>query len=73
VTTFLAATELFSGLDKSLLHKIGSVLGVIQVAPNEVLVRQGDTDGDLYLVVCGGLRVVTEHASGAEQILPSAL
>jgi lysophospholipid hydrolase len=69
LAAFLAATELFGGLDESLLHKIRAVLEVIEVAPNEMIVGQDDTGDDLYLVVRGGLRVVADHESSAAQIL----
>jgi lysophospholipid hydrolase len=66
---FLTTTDLFSRFDEAILHKIRAALEVIQVASNEMIVRQGDTDDDLYLVVRGGLQVVAGYETGAPQIL----
>jgi lysophospholipid hydrolase len=54
---FLGATELFRSVDPSLVAKLAADLEIVSLRDGEVLVREGDSDQNLYLVLAGRLRV----------------
>ena len=66
---FLAATELFSGLDKSILQNIAAELVPRQINTGQILIQQGDVGDCMYVVVNGRLRVSLEQAGKAPQAL----
>ncbi len=58
---FLGSTELFRSLDRSLILKLAAGLETVSLDDGEVLVREGDTDQNLYLVLAGRLRVCVRN------------
>ncbi|MCM2329277.1 MAG: patatin-like phospholipase family protein [Lysobacter sp.] len=48
--------ELFGEMNDDMLAALMPLLEWVEVAGGEVVVRQGDTDRDLYVVICGRLR-----------------
>src|SRR5215471_4367233 len=60
---------LFSGLDENELASIAAVARERTCQKGEVLVRQGDSSGDLFSVVQGRLKVGSVAGEGAEVLL----
>lgn len=54
---FLGSTELFRSVDRSLIAELATDLDTVSLHDGEVVVREGDSDQNLYLVLAGGLRV----------------
>src|SRR5690242_17675144 len=54
---FLCSTNLFRSVDRPLVAQLTPDLEIISLSDEEVLVREGDADQNLYLVVAGSLRV----------------
>jgi lysophospholipid hydrolase len=54
---FLGSTELFRSVDRSLISKLAAGVDTLSLNDGEDLVREGDVDQNLYLVVAGHLRV----------------
>jgi CRP-like cAMP-binding protein len=62
----LGATELFRHLDRETLEAIGALAVRNVYRPREIVVRQGDRDGDVYLVTRGYLMVSAVAHNGRE-------
>ena len=56
----LAATPLFSGLSQEALESLVAELTLVQLAPKEVLFREGDPGDALYVIVEGEVAVQAE-------------
>jgi lysophospholipid hydrolase len=54
---FLRSTELFHDVEPVAVTELASELKLIRLQDGEVLIREGDSDNNLYLVFSGGLRV----------------
>jgi lysophospholipid hydrolase len=54
---FLRSTELFQDIEPVAVTELASELKPIRLQDEEVLIREGDSDDNLYLVFSGGLRV----------------
>jgi CRP/FNR family transcriptional regulator/CRP/FNR family cyclic AMP-dependent transcriptional regulator len=63
---FLAKISLFSELDDELLDLLAGVARWRKFARYATVVRQGDTDGDLYVVASGLLRISVRTSEGKE-------
>jgi len=61
--TFLAATPLFSELDKAALARVAERLRSVHLPAGEALMREGDPADALYLVVSGRLRACVGHGA----------
>ncbi len=69
---FLAATRLFGGLDSEARAALAAHLRWEYLAAGDVLCREGDVDGALYLVASGRLLAVRPTATG-EAVLREAV
>ena len=69
VKTHLASTELFKGLEESILAEIANLVEVIRVPGGETLFRQGDAGDGMYLVINGRLRVTVEREGYPEEVV----
>lgn len=67
--SFLASTELFGTLDRSILRDLEADLEWVNLSSGEILIHQGDVGDCLYVVVNGRLRVVTERQSGDKEVI----
>ncbi|MET0341105.1 MAG: Crp/Fnr family transcriptional regulator [Polyangiales bacterium] len=63
---FLSKVSLFSELDDELLDLLAGVARFRKFARYATVVRQGDTDGDLYVVASGLLRISVRSSEGKE-------
>src|ERR1700735_5152714 len=54
---FLQSTELFQHVEPAALSELARALKLINLHDGDVLIREGDSDDNLYLVFCGCLRV----------------
>ncbi len=66
---FLGSTGLFGSLDPSLLDTLASSLETRRLNDGEVLVREGDEDQSLYLVISGRLRVCVTNERNERMVL----
>jgi CRP-like cAMP-binding protein/predicted acylesterase/phospholipase RssA len=57
---FVRSAELFQGVDVAAVSELARELKIVEIRDREVLIRQGDSNQNLYLVVSGRLRV-TRH------------
>ena len=51
LAAFLGSTELFRSVDPSLIAKLAADLEVVSLRDGEIVVREGDSDQNLYLVL----------------------
>ncbi len=66
---FLGSTELFGSLDPSLLGTLAASLESRRLNDGEALVREGDADQSLYLVMSGRLRVCAANQQNEPIVL----
>jgi len=66
---FLAATELFRGLNESILQNLAAELVPLQISAGQVLIHQGDVGDCMYVVVSGRLQVSLAQIGKTPQIL----
>ena len=66
---FLGSTGLFGTVDPSLLDTLASSLETRWLNDGEVLVREGDADQSLYLVMSGCLRVCVKNLRNERTVL----
>ena len=66
---FLGSTELFQPLDRSLILELAAGAENVALRDGEVLVREGDADQNLYLVVAGRLRVRVRNSQNEWTVL----
>lgn len=57
---FVRSAELFQGVNSAIVRELARELKIVELRDREVLIRQGDSDQNLYLVLSGRLRV-TRH------------
>lgn len=69
LVTFLGSTPLAGLVTQEILRQIVPMLEHVQVAKGEVVIRQGDPGGSMYLLRSGRLEVVSRDSSGNEIIL----
>ena len=48
---FVRSTELFQGVDVTVVRELARELKIVELRDREVLIRQGDSDQNLYLVL----------------------
>ena len=65
----LGLTDLFRGLDPSLLRTFDRDSNWIRLPGGETLIRQGDAAEELYVVMQGRLEVVVERDGGTEEVV----
>lgn len=65
----LKATRLLNDLDEALLSDLEAQLTWVSLVSGETLVRQGDLDDCMYVIVSGRLRVVQQRTGEAQHIL----
>ena len=66
LAALLGATDLFADQEEVLLQEFAGRCGQTYLAPGEVLIREGDPAGSLYILVSGRLRVLVRQPDGAE-------
>ena len=69
---FLGSTDLFRSVDRPLVAQLAPDLEIISLRDGEVLVREGDSDQNLYLVVAGSLRVRGRNQQNEPVLLSTA-
>ncbi len=65
----LEKTTLFGGLDRQLLGELSRHMETLRLAPGEILFRQSDTDGALYVVLEGRLEASRLDEGGQREVL----
>ncbi|MDH5674674.1 MAG: Crp/Fnr family transcriptional regulator [Myxococcales bacterium] len=65
----LRAAQLFSDLGEDELDAIARLASVRKVMARDVIVRQGDPGGELFVIAEGHLKVVSPHPGGRETAL----
>jgi predicted acylesterase/phospholipase RssA/CRP-like cAMP-binding protein len=65
----LKEVEVFSNLQEDIHREIAHHIQTFELAPNEVLVRQGDDAKNLYFLLSGRLSVILKDQSGSEQVV----
>ncbi len=71
LATHLASTPLFYGADQASIDELAKRVSLVSCSPGEVVIRQGDPVGALYLVRSGFLKL--SQAMGAGDIVVSYL
>lgn len=69
IVPFLASTELFSGIDESVLGKLAIDLEWLQIPGGKFLIRQGEAADSLYIVINGRLRVTVINKDGSARVV----
>jgi NTE family protein/lysophospholipid hydrolase len=69
LSEYLAASELFAGLDRRLIDETAGRAQLLTLAAGRVLFRQGDPSDDLFLVVRGALRILVRGADGRQRVV----
>lgn len=69
IVPFLASTELFGGIDESVLSKIATDLEWLQIPGGKFLIRQGESADSLYIVINGRLRVTVINKDGSAKVV----
>ena len=65
----IEAVEAFSNLPEDIHREIANQIETVELAPNEVLVRQGEDARSLYILLHGRLLVILKDPDGGEQIV----
>lgn len=73
VLSVLKAGHWFSGLDESLLRELAQLSRIRNFASNETIFSRGQPGEDLYGIISGKVRVLTESAEGRELALNTML
>jgi NTE family protein len=60
-----ALRGLFGEMNDEILAAVTPMLEWVEVAGGEVIIRQGNTDQDIYFVICGRLRALWRHGAAA--------
>ncbi len=68
----LRASKLAAELDADQTAALAAMMTLRDLAPNEVLVREGETDNHLYVIVSGTLAAM-KHAGTVDQVLLASL
>ena len=66
---FVRSAELFQGVDVAALRELARELKIVELRDREVLIRQGDSDQNLYLVLSGRLRVARHDQRNGASLL----
>jgi DNA-binding response OmpR family regulator len=66
---FLARTEVFSGLEKSQLEKVGRSLDDLVLNKDEVVFTEGEEGDSFYIIAKGSVRVVKSGQGQEEEII----
>jgi lysophospholipid hydrolase len=69
IAKLLTPVAVFAGLSADVLSELAAIATRVVVAPDELVVRQGDAGDALYVIVSGALDVVLELDSGERQLL----
>jgi CRP-like cAMP-binding protein len=69
ILDILVSTELFRGMDQSVLREIETQLQLLHLSGGETLLRQGERGDCLYVLIYGRLRVFVEDPNGAELVV----
>lgn len=64
--TFLASTELFSGVGEAALQRVAAELRVVHIPARETVMGEGDSGDSLFLVSSGCLEVLLERPNGTQ-------
>jgi signal transduction histidine kinase len=65
----LAQNQLFEGIEPSLLQQIAPEVNVVHLEPGEVIFREGDAGGVLYLVGEGSVKISKSGRGGEQETL----
>lgn len=65
----IEAVDLFSNLQDTIRRDIAQQIKIVELAPNEILVRQGEDARSLYFLLEGRLSVILKDESGAERVV----
>lgn len=66
---FLARTEVFSGLEKSQLEKVGRSLDDLVFSKDEVVFTEGEEGDSFYIIAKGSVRVVKSGQGKEEEVI----
>jgi CRP/FNR family transcriptional regulator/CRP/FNR family cyclic AMP-dependent transcriptional regulator len=69
IEKFINKVPFFGGISEKYLEKIIDDFGILQVSENEVIICQGDTSTDLYIILRGKVKVTLMSEEGEEYIL----
>lgn len=67
--TLLSASTTFGALDQALRASLASAMGRVEVAPGQVLVRQGEAGDALFVVAAGRFEVRLRRVDGSEEVI----
>src|SRR5438132_14434809 len=59
--------RLFEGIDAEVLKKITPKIGVLRMQPGEIIFREGDPGGSLYLVGEGSVKISRPAPAGEQE------
>jgi predicted acylesterase/phospholipase RssA/CRP-like cAMP-binding protein len=69
VVEFVRSTDVFQGVDAAAVRHLAPELKIFELRDQEVLVRKGDPDQNLYLVFSGRLRVTSDSERNEPSVL----
>lgn len=69
VVDALGRIHLFEGIAQEGLERIGSIAREVRRGPGEVIFREGDSSGELYLILEGKVRIAREVPGMGEEAL----
>jgi NTE family protein/lysophospholipid hydrolase len=69
LANLLGSTELFRSVEASLISTLAAGVDTLSLHDGEVLVREGDADQNLYLVIAGRLRVCVRNERNKSTLL----